>query len=110
MRIVASEGARYEMNFDPGSAVLSFEDTDLVLSFENGGKIVFERLIEMAASPDPPIFLIQGVEVASTVLASQVSALALGPDAAHGSLFASPDGTGFAFAPFPELRRARLGR
>ena len=113
VRVVAAEGTIYDLSFDTSSATASLDGADFTLSFEDGSKIVFERLVEVAASPDPPVFRIDGVDIASEILISQVSYLTsdfgLEP-AAAGALFTASPRASFGLAPFPELRRARLGQ
>lgn len=111
-RIAAAEGDIYVINFDPTVAQVSVDEADFVLSFDDGSKVLIERLVELVRSPEPPLFRIDGIDVASEVLITQTAALDFDPYAAAETRFlTSPTARSkFGYAPFPELRRKRLGQ
>jgi len=78
-------GQRYVVNFDPNAAQIQVAGDDLVLTFANGGQIVFQGIGAIDPALAAPIFEIAGADVPAAVLYQQAVALA-GPAAA-------PEGT-----------------
>ncbi len=74
IQIVA--GQRYVIDFDPGAAQILVEGDDLVLTFANGGQIVFQDLGAIDPTLEAPIFEIAGADVPASVIYQQAVALA----------------------------------
>jgi|GEM_PF-3603990 len=76
VRVPTAPGDTYAIQFDPSNAQVAIEGKDLVLSFVDGGRLVFVGLVDAAAASNEPQFLIGGVEIGSTALLGQALALA----------------------------------
>jgi len=75
VRVPAAPGDTYAIQFDPSSAQVAIAEKDLVLSFPDGGRLVFVGLVDAAAAANEPQFLIDGTEIGSTALLGQALAL-----------------------------------
>jgi hypothetical protein len=69
-------GDRYVINFDPNAAQIQVAGDDLVLTFANGGQIVFQGVGSVDPALESPIFEIAGTDVPAAVLYQQAVALA----------------------------------
>ncbi|HEX9790935.1 MAG TPA: hypothetical protein VGA60_09740, partial [Kiloniellales bacterium] len=74
--IPVQAGDRYVINFDPNTAQIRVAGDDLVLTFANGGQIVFQGVGAVDPALEAPIFEIAGADVPASVLYQQAVALA----------------------------------
>ncbi len=73
-------GQRYVIDFDPAAAQIVVAGDDLILTFANDGRIVFQDIGAIDPALEAPIFEIAGADVPASVLYQQAVALA-GPAA-----------------------------
>lgn len=75
-RVAAAAGQIYVMNFDPNLAQVLIQGQDFVLLFADGGQIVFQNLVGLAAQGLAPFLRVGGLNIGGDVILAQARALA----------------------------------
>ena len=83
LTIATLGGMVYALELDPTQAQVLIESSDLILLFEDGGRIVFENLVGLARAGNSPSLDVDGTVISGDVLLGQALALA-GADEALG--------------------------
>ncbi len=98
--VQTAPGDVFAIEFNPAEAQVAIKDGSLILGFENGGSLIFENLLEAAASSNEPIFQVGEVGIGSTLLLGQALALAGGTtlETAAGIQTVSQSGGGTVYS------------